>query len=289
MQKSESIAELAKALSKTQGEIKGALKDSENPFYKSTYADLASGWAACRDALSKNGLAIIQSPGYDFEHNVVSVETLLCHSSGEWQSSMVSAIPVKELSEYVDNKKTIKEVESRTPQAIGSCITYLRRYALFATVGIAPEDDDGNAASGKPAIGTQEASNYVAEQKLSALQKQATEREKQVKSKFGEATTGKSAEEFISSHSDAQAPALAVTGVLKELKTGLKTKSGKPMATAMVGTNKIHIFHEKLPEQLKEYIDKEVTVSCKRSADGKFLNAEEILGAVKIEDSDLPF
>lgn len=132
MQKSETIGELAKALALAQGEIKGAVKDSENPFFKSKYADLASVRDACQAALSKNGLAIVQVPGATISENatIVSVETLLMHSSGEWVSGDLSAIPVKD-----------------DPQGLGSCITYLRRYALSAYTGVAPEDDDGNAAS----------------------------------------------------------------------------------------------------------------------------------------------
>ena len=141
MQKSETIGELAKGLALAQGKIKGAVKDSENPFFKSKYADLASVWDACREALSQNGIAIIQTPRSDIaeSHTIISVGTLLIHSSGEWVSEELSAVPVKE-----------------DPQGIGSCITYLRRYALSAFTGVAPEDDDGNAAS-QSATPTQQA------------------------------------------------------------------------------------------------------------------------------------
>jgi hypothetical protein len=132
MQKSESIGELAKALAVAQGEIQNAKKDSENPFFRSKYADLAAVREACQGPLSKNGLAVIQTPKTTLteDHTIISVETLLCHSSGEWISEELSAIPVK-----------------TDPQGIGSCITYLRRYALSAVAGVASEDDDGNAAS----------------------------------------------------------------------------------------------------------------------------------------------
>jgi hypothetical protein len=132
MQKSETVGELAKALAVAQGEIEGAKKDSENPFFKSKYADLASIRDACQAALSKQGIAIVQVPGTVITENatVISVETLLMHSSGEWISGDLSAIPVKD-----------------DPQGIGSCITYLRRYAMASFAGVAPEDDDGNAAS----------------------------------------------------------------------------------------------------------------------------------------------
>jgi len=133
MTHSETINEIAAAIAKAQGQIKGASKDANNPFFKSKYADLASVWDACRAALSANGLAVIQSPSA--EGTRVSVDTLLTHSSGQWMAGTVSV--------------TAKE---DTPQAIGSAITYLRRYALQSFVGVSPEDDDANAASAKSHI-----------------------------------------------------------------------------------------------------------------------------------------
>lgn len=128
--KSDAINELAAALSKAQGEITHATRDSTNPYFNSRYADLASVWEACRGPLSRNGLAIIQSPSFNVGH--VTVETTILHSSGQWQSSELTMVPVKS-----------------DPQGIGSAITYIRRYSLAAVVGVAPDDDDGNAASGK--------------------------------------------------------------------------------------------------------------------------------------------
>lgn len=128
--KSESIKELAAALSKAQAEIKGAAKDSDNPFFKSRYADLSAVWDACREPLTKNGLAVSQFPSADGPK--VTVETILMHESGEWISR--------------DLTITAKE---DSPQAIGSAVTYARRYALAAVAGVAPEDDDGEAAEGR--------------------------------------------------------------------------------------------------------------------------------------------
>lgn len=130
MQTSESINELATALSKAQGEITGALKDSANPFFKSNYADLASCWDACRSALTKNGLAVTQFPTTDPTGSYLV--TTLMHSSGQWMRSSL-----------------ILKSKDDTSQAMGSAITYARRYALAATVGIAQVDDDGNQASGR--------------------------------------------------------------------------------------------------------------------------------------------
>lgn len=127
--KSDNINELALALSKAQSQMKGATKDSSNPFFKSKYADLSSVWDACRDPLSKNGLCIIQTISVDVNTGTVLVTTL-AHSSGQWIDSQYPIIPIKP-----------------DPQSMGSAVTYARRYALMAIVGIAPEDDDGNNAS----------------------------------------------------------------------------------------------------------------------------------------------
>ena len=127
--RSPSLGKLAEALAKAQGEIVGASKNSENPFLKSRYADLASVWEACRLPLSKNGLAVTQLVGN--ADGTVVVESLLMHSSGEWVMSRLSLKSVKD-----------------DPQGMGSAITYARRYALAAIVGVSPEDDDANAASG---------------------------------------------------------------------------------------------------------------------------------------------
>lgn len=135
MQQSESIADLATALSKAQGQIEGARKDSANPHFKNKYADLASVWEACRAALTANGLSVIQMPGA-MEDGRVTMTTQLCHSSGQYVRETLS-IPI---GRTVD------------AQGYGSATTYARRYALAAAVGVAPEDDDGNAASrGGPA------------------------------------------------------------------------------------------------------------------------------------------
>src|SRR3990172_12431203 len=91
--KSQTISELAKALSKAQGEMTGAKKDSENPFFKSRYADLASVWDACRAALSANGLSVVQIA--DSSGGQVTVQTTLLHASGEWISGSLSMTPTK--------------------------------------------------------------------------------------------------------------------------------------------------------------------------------------------------
>lgn len=132
MDMSESIDKLSEALSKAQGEIENAKRDSDNPFFKSKYADLASVTAACRNALSKHGIAIVQAPETDADGSV-TVTTVLA-ASGQWMRSTMRCKPGK-----------------TDAQSIGSVITYLRRYALAAMVGVAPEDDDGEAAVGRGA------------------------------------------------------------------------------------------------------------------------------------------
>ena len=126
---SPTIAALAKALSAAQGEVEGAVKGKANPAFRSKYADLAAVWDACREALTRHGLAIVQSPGPCADGRM-EMTTLLAHSSGEWMRGTLT-IPLAKVD----------------AQAYGSATTYARRYALAAFVGVAPEDDDGNAAT----------------------------------------------------------------------------------------------------------------------------------------------
>lgn len=131
MDKSDTITELAKALAKAQAAIEPATKSSENPHFRSKYADLSSVWAACRKPLTDNGLSVVQMPVDAPTPDSVALTTLLLHTSGEYISSTVSAPLTK-----------------KDAQGIGSALTYLRRYALSAIIGVvADDDDDGNAAS----------------------------------------------------------------------------------------------------------------------------------------------
>jgi hypothetical protein len=128
---SDSIKELAGALAKAQAEITGAHKDSTNPFFKSKYADLESVWGSVREPLAKNGLCVVQTTE-PLGESLVLVTTL-AHSSGEWIRGYYPLHPIK-----------------NDPQGMGSCITYARRYALAAIVGVYQTDDDGEAAMRKP-------------------------------------------------------------------------------------------------------------------------------------------
>ncbi|KXT67654.1 Phage-associated recombinase [Streptococcus gallolyticus] len=130
MKKSDSISELAKAFSKTQQELKQPLKDAANPFFKSTYVPLENVAESITETATKNGLAFSQEPSFD--DGMVTVTTLVMHSSGEW----IEYAPLK-----------MKPVKN-DPQAFGSAITYAKRYALSAIFGITSDkDDDGNEAT----------------------------------------------------------------------------------------------------------------------------------------------
>ena len=133
MEHSQTIGAIAAAQAKAQAKIKHATLNAENPFFKSRYADLASVMDACRAAFAENELAVFQ--GASAQGSTVTITTLLAHSSGEWVKSTLTG--------------TAKD---ESPQAIGSCITYLRRYALAAMAGVAPEggDDDAEAAQHRP-------------------------------------------------------------------------------------------------------------------------------------------
>ncbi len=143
-------AKLYAALAKAQAQIEGARKGKTNPHLKSAYADLASVWDACREALTSNGLSIIQRSVGD-DPQLVQIETILCHESGAEVSGTITMRPVK-----------------ADPQGIGSCMTYARRYSLAAMVGVAPEDDDGNAAS-RPSQTITDAQAATVRERLDAL------------------------------------------------------------------------------------------------------------------------
>lgn len=124
--RSEEIKDLVSALCIVQSKLEPAKKDSRNPFFNSTYADLTSVWESCRKLLSENGLAIIQS--VDTKDFVLSVVTILAHKSGQWISGNISS-----------------SIEKMTPQQVGSMISYYRRYGLASIVGVTTEDDDGES------------------------------------------------------------------------------------------------------------------------------------------------
>ena len=123
---SESISELATALSKAQAAMGAAIKDSENPFFKSQYADLTAVIAAVRKPFGDNGLSFVQFPLS--QDGCVGVATRIMHSSGEWLESEF-LIPCKQ-----------------DAHGYGAAITYSRRFGLQAAAGVPTDDDDGNSA-----------------------------------------------------------------------------------------------------------------------------------------------
>lgn len=132
MRTSEAINELATSLAKAQAEVEGATKGKVNPAFKSKYADLSSVWEACREALTKHGLSVVQGVETLFDGGiVVNVTTRLIHSSGQWIESTIG-VPVSKPDGH----------------GVGSATTYGRRFGLSAMVGVAPEDDDANASVG---------------------------------------------------------------------------------------------------------------------------------------------
>lgn len=131
MNKSESIANIAQALSLFQGEVANPKNTANNPFFKSKYCPLNEVINTTRPILAKHGLSVLQSPSGDGEHIVVT--TLLMHSSGEW----------------IEGEPLVLKADKVTAQGAGSAISYGRRYALSAILGISSdEDDDGNHANG---------------------------------------------------------------------------------------------------------------------------------------------
>lgn len=125
---SEGINEIAGALAKAQAAIQNPKKESENPHFKSRYADLATGIDAVRLALAAQAIVVVQATSMDGD--MMMLETRLVHSSGQWFGSIypVCKFPARQ-------------------QEIGSALTFSRRYSLFALAGIAGDDDDGNEAS----------------------------------------------------------------------------------------------------------------------------------------------
>jgi hypothetical protein len=121
MNKSEQINELATALSKAQGDFVDPEKDKKNPFFNSEYTTLGAVLRSVRPILAKHGLSLVQVVNIDV------LETCLLHSSGQWIADVYPLRPAK-----------------TDPQGFGSCLTYARRYAVKAVLGLAEEDDDGN-------------------------------------------------------------------------------------------------------------------------------------------------
>ena len=134
MKMSEKIDQIATSLAKAQGAIKSAAMDSLNQHFKNRYANLESVTDAIRTALSTNDISYVQNPQFDIERQMIGLNTMLLHKSGQW----LEFDPI-----------WCKPPRGLVPQEVGSALTYLRRYSLSASVGVtqgAEEDDDGNMA-----------------------------------------------------------------------------------------------------------------------------------------------
>ena len=136
MTTSEQINELATALSQCQGQLGGAEKGADNPFFNSKYADITAVLKAIKEPLANNGLSFVQTPIHN--ENEAGVTTRLMHSSGQWMESTLW-LPVGKPD----------------AQGVGAAITYARRYALQSILGVPAADDDGNAIS-EPTISAEE-------------------------------------------------------------------------------------------------------------------------------------
>ncbi len=132
MEMSADISAWAPAFLEAQKSMGDVLKKKVNPAFKSKYAELSDVLDAVQEPLNENGFSILQPVSSEPGGAVVRVTTMLMHKSGQWVRSTLSLRPVK-----------------TDPQAVGSAITYGRRYGLTAMTGVAPEDDDGNQASGR--------------------------------------------------------------------------------------------------------------------------------------------
>lgn len=128
---SSTLGRLATSLAEANKEIEGVEKDGVNPHFRSKYATLAACLLACRGPLAKQGISVVQLPRV--EGRVAKVMTILLHKSGE----------------YIGSDLWMNAADEK-PQSLGSAFTYGRRYGVSGVVGLAPEDDDGEAAQGRP-------------------------------------------------------------------------------------------------------------------------------------------
>lgn len=137
MRCSEKIDQISKALLGAQKEIGAVSKSADNPFYKSKYADLSAVIEAIKEPLNKNGVCFLQLVN---SSDGDTVETIFLHETGQ----------------YISSETAVYCKKPDDPQAFGSGVTYAKRYALQAALGLPTEDDDGNAASKKGSAATPE-------------------------------------------------------------------------------------------------------------------------------------
>jgi hypothetical protein len=146
------MKQIATALVKAQKAFQPALKTSLNPHFRSKYADLSACVEAVIDALNDNGIYLLQK-NYDCPDGVM-VETVFVHESGEMMECGIVHFPASK----------------KDSQGYASALTYARRYSLMSAAGIAPEDDDGNAASKSvPRIAPTRSDTEISEKRQSVI------------------------------------------------------------------------------------------------------------------------
>ena len=142
------IGELMKALHAAQGRLTGAPKDSTNPHFRNRYPSLEAVIDAIKPALNSAGVTFVQAPGALIDGSL-EITTMLAHTSGQWLRSTLH-VPLAK----------------RDPQGVGSAISYGRRYALMATLGLPAVDDDGEAAADRRQPEEEADSSKLAKQKV---------------------------------------------------------------------------------------------------------------------------
>ena len=125
------MKEIFSALIKAQSEMKIAVKDNTNAHFRNRYADFGSVYDACKDALHRNGLAVIQ-PTRIHESGVTVVCTKIIHTSGQ----------------FIEGEYPVLAKDPSDPQKHGAGLTYARRYSLASMLSVLQDDDDGNTAAG---------------------------------------------------------------------------------------------------------------------------------------------
>lgn len=209
MKTSENINELAVALNKAQSEFMVAKKDAKNPFFKSKYATLNSVYEAVAPALLSNGFTIIQ-PIVDN-----NVETTLVHASGQFITSSCPIVCAKQ----------------NDPQAMGSAITYARRYSLASLLGVmTDEDDDGEKAMGRQTKQASAPEKNEPQKPVPAPNEKP--KEQSLKERFENCVKFLSAQEDKSMNlEDAKTQAIVarVQGILSELQTAGFAKQYKEL------------------------------------------------------------
>lgn len=268
MKRSEQIGELVAALAKAQSEFPAVLKDSDNPYYGSKYADLAAVIAAIRPALSKNGIAMMHTLESDLERQVAMVTVGLYH--GEQFFEVEAEAPATGKGKDGTSKFDV--------QTIGSAWTYLRRYLLQGLTALASEDDDGNSLQND---------NKPIARKTPA---QVTESAKQ------------RAAQTAQSLPQEQGKFLLVEDILSCIIKGIttkETKAKKPYLTVtfngrVSGFNYAFCYDTKLFPIINATLDKEINIRLKpkQTPDGRdvqYFSIEDVLWADGLEcENGLP-